>query len=105
MLQNEEVTEQIYHLALREEWEDACASGIAYRRSTVGRSLEDEGFIHCSYEHQVQPTAAAFYRGRDDVVVLSIDTSMVDADIRVENGFPHIYGELPLTAVVNVREL
>lgn len=100
----------IYHLALRDEWDDAVASG-AYRRSTLGRSLDDEGFIHCSFAEQVQLIADLVYRGRDDVVLLEIDPDRVSAEIRVEQvggapqAFPHIYGPLPADAVTRVRAL
>jgi uncharacterized protein (DUF952 family) len=93
----------IYHLALQAEWNEAVARGGPYERSTIGRSLEDEGFIHCSHEQQVEQTARLYYAGRDDVVVLTIDTSRLDAEVKVEGGFPHIYGPLPLDAVVDVR--
>jgi uncharacterized protein (DUF952 family) len=73
-----------------------------YRRSTVDRSLEEEGFIHCSFSDQVQGVADRFYRGRTDVVLLTVDTSRLDADVKVENGFPHIYGPLPVEAVISV---
>jgi len=100
--------DRIYHLALREEWEDASGRGV-YRQSTLGRSLEDEGFIHCSFPTQVQLIADLVYRERDDVVLLEIDPSGVSAEIRVEavgdHRFPHIYGGLPVEAVVRVSEV
>lgn len=95
----------IYHLAIRAEWDEAVAAGEPYRRSTVGKSLDDEGFIHCSFDHQVDATASGYYAGRDDVVVLTIDTGLLAAEVRIEAGFPHIYGELPLGAVVDARPL
>jgi uncharacterized protein (DUF952 family) len=100
----------LYHLALRAEWDEALADGT-YRRSTLGRSLDEEGFIHCSFAEQVQSIADLVYRGRDDVVLLEIDPERVGAEIKVEqvggatDAFPHIYGPLPLDAVVSVREL
>jgi uncharacterized protein (DUF952 family) len=93
----------IYQLALEGEWREAQAANQPYRRSTIGRSLEEEGFIHCSFAEQVEQTAALFYAGRDDVVLLTIDTDKLDAEVRVEGGFPHVYGELPLAAVVHVE--
>jgi uncharacterized protein (DUF952 family) len=36
-------------------------------------------------------------------VVLAIDTDRLDAEVRVEGGFPHIYGPLPLDAVVSAE--
>jgi len=93
----------IYHLALRHAWEAAGEEGTVYRRSTIDRSLDDEGFIHCSSQDQVQGVADRFYRGRTDVLLLTIDTSKVRAEIRTENLFPHIYGPLPVEAVVRVE--
>jgi uncharacterized protein (DUF952 family) len=93
----------IYHLALRDEWAAAVAAGGPYQRSTVGRSLEEEGFIHCSFAEQVDDTAARYYAGRDDVVLLTIDPKHLDAEVIVEDGFPHIYGPLPHDAVVSVQ--
>ena len=95
----------IKHLAVAAEWDEAVARGGPYRRSTLGQSLDEVGFIHCSYEEQVAGTAELIYAGRDDVVVLTIDTSLLNCEIRVEDGFPHIYGELPLDAVVEVSPL
>lgn len=90
----------IFHVALKGEWEQALEEGTAYRRSTLGKSLEEVGFIHCSYDHQVE-TILGFYENRD-VVILEINEEMVPHEIRVEGGFPHIYGELPLEAIERV---
>jgi uncharacterized protein (DUF952 family) len=101
----------VFHLALRDEWLDAVRRGDGYRRSTLGRSLDDEGFIHCSFAHQVQGVADFVFRGRDDVVLLTIDLARVPSEVRVENldggahRFPHIYGPLPVDAVINVDEV
>jgi glutathione S-transferase len=93
--------DRIYHLALEDEWRAAERAGD-YRRSTLEESLDDVGFIHCSFATQVQQTADRFYRGRRDVVLLTIDTSRLQAEVEVENLFPHIYGPLPVDAVIRV---
>jgi Protein of unknown function (DUF952) len=49
--------------------------------------------------------AAAFYADADDLVLLRIDPALVPAGIRVEDGFPHIYGPLPVTAVTAAEPL
>jgi glutathione S-transferase len=101
----------IYHLALESDWEDARAGAGEYRVSTIGRRLDEVGFIHCSFEHQVQKVADAFYRGRADVVLLSIDESKLTSPIRQANAeggtdaFPHIYGPLNVGAVASIRPL
>jgi tRNA-binding protein len=103
------MTDPLYHLARRSDWDEVVAGGRDYRWSTLGRTLEDEGFIHCSYGHQVAGVADLFYRGRDDVVLLVIDAARVGSPIRDERpapdgaeAFPHIYGPLPLRAVATV---
>jgi uncharacterized protein (DUF952 family) len=103
----EDVPAVVYHLALRDEWAEAVASPDGqYRRSTLGQSLDEVGFVHCSKPHQAPIIADLVYRGRDDVVLLTVDTSKVPSSIVVENfdggaeTFPHIYGPLPVAAVV-----
>jgi uncharacterized protein (DUF952 family) len=92
----------IFHLALPDEWAAAHEAG-EYRRSTLGRSLEDEGFVHCSYAAQVRDTYDAFYVGRGEVALLTIDPARLGgAEVREEGGFPHVYGPIPLAAVVQV---
>lgn len=99
----------LYHLAVADEWNEAVHRGGPYTRSTAHRSLEEEGYIHCSMESQLQDTADRHYRGRDDVVLLSIDPALVDAEIRVEDlhgmaeSYPHVYGPIPLTAVISAK--
>jgi glutathione S-transferase len=97
-------------LALESDWTHAQGAGD-YRVSTIGRLLDDVGYIHCSFDHQVQQVADAFYRGRSDVLLLTIDESKLTSPIREENAegtnvvFPHIYGPLNLDAVVSARRL
>jgi hypothetical protein len=43
-----ELPNRIYHLATREEWDEACEQGGSYRRSTLDKSVHEEGFVHCS---------------------------------------------------------
>jgi uncharacterized protein (DUF952 family) len=63
----------IYHLALASEWDAAVEAG-EYRTSTLGRSLEEEGFIHASFAEQVRGVADAGYAGvREPLVLLTID--------------------------------
>jgi len=101
------VVARIYHIALERDWRDAQRHG-EYRISTLGRTLEEEGFIHCSDAHQVAPTANAFYAGRDGLVLLVIDADRLRSELRYDTApgtdqrFPHVYGPLDLDAVVRV---
>ena len=101
----------IYHLALTADWTHAQSDERGYRVSSIGRLLGDVGFIHCSFESQLQRVADAYYRARTDVVLLSIDESKLTSPIREENTeggtevYPHIYGPLNVGAVASVRAL
>ncbi len=97
------MSRHIYHLTRSPAWEAAVSHGTPYRRSTVDRSLDEEGFIHCSFAEQVQGVADRFYRDLTDVVLLTIDTAKLEAEVRTENSYPHIYGPLPIGAVVAVE--
>ncbi|MEU9062120.1 DUF952 domain-containing protein [Streptomyces sp. NPDC048430] len=103
------MTEQLLHLTEEPLWEAARRAGT-YEMSTRGRTLREEGFIHCSLPHQLPAVARALYGSEDDgLVVLVIDTGRLPAPVRYEamepggQEFPHIYGPLPASAVVEVR--
>ena len=66
-------------------------------------SLASEGFIHFSRWDQLAATAERHYAGAPDLLVLVVEPG--DLPFRVENGFPHLYAELPLTAVAEVLPL
>jgi uncharacterized protein (DUF952 family) len=99
----------IHHLALPDDWAAAFTSG-EYRMSTRGLTIDDVGFIHCSTRDQVESTANLFYADVDQLVLLTIDQSVVEAPIRFEpptpdsaERFPHIYGPLPIAAVTDAK--
>jgi uncharacterized protein (DUF952 family) len=94
----------LWHLAERHEWDEARATG-SYERSTRGVGLAEEGFVHCSYPDQLAGVAAAFYADAPDLVLLRIDPARVPAEIKVEGGFPHVYGPIPVAAVVAATPL
>jgi uncharacterized protein (DUF952 family) len=103
------VSSLIYHIAIRADWERALEDG-EYTRSSVDKTLAEEGFIHASQASQVARTANKFYRGlRDDLVLLVIDAGLLRAAVRYEDvpgaelPFPHIYGPLNVDAVAQVR--
>jgi len=95
---------ELWHVAEGPEWAEAVRTG-SYERSTRGVSLAGEGFVHCSYPDQVAGVAAASYADADDLVLLRIDPARVPAEIRVEGGFPHVYGPIPVAAVTSAVPL
>ncbi len=98
----------LYHLTSVSDWASAQGSG-RYTVSTRGRSLAQEGYIHCSFAEQVAATAARFYGDLDEVVLLSIDESALSSPVVVEDlvgggeRFPHVYGPIEVGAVVEAR--
>jgi uncharacterized protein (DUF952 family) len=103
--------EHLLHITERSLWDAARAAGT-YEMSTRGRTLQEEGFIHCSLRSQL-PRVADFlygsYTGPDELVVLVIDTGRLGAEVRHESPepggeeFPHVYGPIPVEAVVDVE--
>jgi uncharacterized protein (DUF952 family) len=102
----------IYHLAEPEHWA-AASSGGTYTRSTRGRTLDQEGFIHCSTLEQWPVVRRRFYAGVDGpLVLLEIDEGRLPhppvwevGDPATGECFPHLYHPLPVDAVVAASEL
>ena len=102
----------IHHLAEAQHWQQALTTG-EYRQSTLGGTLEDEGFIHCSTPQQVAGVLGRYYAAHDgDLVLLTIDPDRLAAPLRWDvanpatgEQFPHIYGPLNPDAVVATRVL
>ena len=102
---------QILHIATAADWEDAVVAGV-YRVSTRGVTIDDEGFIHASTAQQVQATASRFYADAEGpLVVLVLDSARLEAGgvpVLLEDAgsgelFPHLYAELPVALVDDVR--
>ena len=94
----------LFHITSAEEAAAASERG-EYRPQAFAR----EGFVHCSYRDQVIATANRIFRGRGGLVLLEIDRDRLTSDVvdeNLEGGrelFPHIYGAVPMAAVVNVH--
>jgi uncharacterized protein (DUF952 family) len=102
----------ILHITSKQEWLEAQARG-----EYIAPSLQTEGFIHCSTENQVLHVANAFYRGRNDLVLLKLDEAKIKPELKWEppagppapgisnsDKFPHIFGPINLTAVASVLD-
>ena len=61
-----------------------------------------EAFVHLSAPSQVHVPANLLYRGRRDLVALVLDPALVTDEVRVEGGFPHLYGAVLPSYVVDV---
>jgi uncharacterized protein (DUF952 family) len=96
----------IYHITSKAEAEAAQKSG-----DYIPAGFAREGFIHCSYAHQVHGVLNRLFKGRTDLVLLEVAPDRLRCKIvdeNLEGGnelFPHIYGRLNMSAVVAVHEL
>ncbi|SPM37405.1 Uncharacterized conserved protein, DUF952 family [Mycobacterium rhizamassiliense] len=97
------------HMCGIHDWSRAQTSGFI-TADAPGAGGANE-FIHLSTPEQVHLPANRLFRGRDDLVLLHIDPALLDSPVRWEPGvptdpesmlFPHLYGPLPVTAVLRV---
>ena len=95
---------RLYHITSETDAQKAAQAG-----EYTPAAFDREGFIHCSYAHQILATANRIFRGRRDLVLLEIDPALLGCkvvDENLEGGaelFPHIYGRLPMSAVVQTH--
>ena len=96
----------IYHVTTAADWQEAKQKGFYDHPS-----LNEEGFIHCSQEHQVSGVLERYFAGKTDLVKLVIDTEKLtskyifDWSPSTHDTFPHVYGRINLDAVIEVVPL
>lgn len=99
--------ESLVHLCGQRDWDAARAAG-----QVRPESLRAVGFVHLSTQRQVHLPANRIFAGRSDLVLLYVDRAALGAPLRWEPGvpgdpesmlFPHLYGPLPVGAVLGVR--
>jgi uncharacterized protein (DUF952 family) len=98
---------RIYHVATLADWRQAQQSGT-YAMSTYGRTLEEEGYIHAARHDQVPVVRDRYYADvTEPLVVLEVETDGLEAEVRDEQVgdevYPHVYGPIPVSAVVAWR--
>jgi uncharacterized protein (DUF952 family) len=69
-----------------------------------------DGFIHFSTAEQAPETAAKYFAGQYDLVLIAVDATSLGEELRFEPSrggalFPHLHGPLPHDAVVWVKPL
>lgn len=96
----------IYKICPATAWRDAVAAG---QFAGYGDDFRDD-FIHFSTAEQVRGTAARHFAGRDGLVLVAIDADRLGPRLRWEPSragalFPHLYGVLPIAAVLWAKPL
>lgn len=92
----------IYHIVLPDDWQ-AFDTEI-YR----AKSLEVEGFIHCSFAGQLDGVIKRYYKGVKELVILEIDSDKLMSRVLREAStnneiYPHVYGPINRDAIVAVK--
>ncbi|OIR13101.1 hypothetical protein GALL_54850 [mine drainage metagenome] len=96
----------IYHVTTKQEWDVALQNNFY-----EAPSLKMEGFIHCSKAEQVQGVLERYFKGKNDLVKLVIDTTKLtnklqfDFSASVNEEFPHVYGVINIDAVIDIVEI
>ncbi len=96
----------IYKILPAPLWQSAREAGI-FKGAPVD---EADGFIHYSTAEQVQETARRHFAGQDDLVLLAVDGDALGEALVYEPSrggalFPHLYGPMPLSAVLSDQAL
>jgi uncharacterized protein (DUF952 family) len=97
---------EIYHVTTAAEWKAAQSKGY-YEHP----SLKEEGFIHCSQDHQVAGVLERYFAGQTGLIKLVIDTDKLhnkfvfDWSPSSKDTFPHVYGTINTDAVTAVLPL
>ena len=96
----------IYKIVPSTLWRNAQASGT-FEGAPVDLA---DGFIHFSTADQVQETARRHFAGQDDLLLIAIDGEALGEALVYETSrggalFPHLYGPLPLSAVLSEQPL
>ena len=96
----------LYKIVSKQEWEAVASTGV-YEGSAVDHA---DGFIHLSSKGQTVETAAKHFAGQADLLLISVDADALGDTLKWEESrggalFPHIYGNLPQSAVTNVQPL
>ena len=96
----------IYKISPKAAW-DAAETAGTFTGAPV--DLQD-GYIHFSTATQAVETAAKHFAGASDLVLVAIDAARLGSALKweVSRGgalFPHLYADLPMSAVRWVKPL
>jgi uncharacterized protein (DUF952 family) len=96
----------IYKIVTQSEWREAEKEGL-FKGAPVDLA---DGFIHFSTAGQVAETAAKHFAGQDDLLLVAVVESALGDRLKYEVSrggalFPHLYADLPLSAVLWVKPM
>ncbi len=96
----------IYKICPASEWRNTQATMIYHGSDDDKR----DGFIHFSTASQLAETAARHFAGMDDLVLVTVDASLLGDQLKWEKSrhgelFPHLYCDLPVETALAVEPL
>ena len=96
----------IYKIVTRDQWDQARHVGV-FKGAPVDLA---DGYIHFSTAEQMAETAAKHFAGHSDLLLVTVDAGVLGDALVYEPSrggqlFPHLYADLPLSAVRSVDEL
>jgi uncharacterized protein (DUF952 family) len=96
----------IYKIVTQSEWREAEKEGL-FKGAPVDLA---DGFIHFSTAGQVAETAAKHFAGQDDLLLVAVGEAALGDRLKYEVSrggalFPHLYADLPLSAVLWVKPM
>lgn len=97
---------RVYKIVSRDDWTAAQDRGV-FEGAEI--DLRD-GYIHLSTAEQAPETLRLHFKGRDDLMILQLDSTQLGAELRWEEArggqlFPHLYGPLDPAKVLKCEVL
>ncbi len=97
---------RIYKIVSAQEWTAAQAQGV-FEGSAVDLA---DGYIHFSAADQAQETAAKWFAGQADLMLLTVEADPLGEALKWEPSrggalFPHLYRPLQVAEVAAARSL
>jgi uncharacterized protein (DUF952 family) len=91
----------IYHITTVQEIESAARVG-----EYLPANFEVDGFVHCAYSNQIRSVAEAKFRGKAELALLEIDSSLLDCPVvEGDASFPHLRSAADGSSHGNSRHL
>ncbi len=96
----------IAHIIKNNEWDR-----IKENKFYFPKSLEEDGFTHCSSLKQVCKVADYIYPQESGIIILIIETDKLNSKViwedlyNLDEDYPHIYGPINISSVIKVVKL
>ena len=96
----------IFKIVGAEQWRAAEAAGV-FEGAPIDLA---DGYVHFSTAGQAPETAARWFAGQNDLMLVAVDAEALGPALRWEPSrggalFPHLYAPLPMSAVRWTRAL